>query len=1129
MPMQTIQDHHIRQAALNPVESFIVQAPAGSGKTELLTQRYLVLLAKAHKAPEEVVAITFTRKAAAEMRSRILSALLFAKEDAPDQSDYRFTTWDLANQVNKKDVQLNWQLTKNPNRLRILTIDALATFLCRQTPMRTQLGMQPNICQQPEALYQQAARQLIMHVSQDSHWQPALTQLLLHLDNQVSKLEALFSSLLAHRDQWLPHIMLGYQQNDDLLRESLEESLKRIALEKMRAASNQIPNDLKQQLTILIQHAGNYFKAEDAAHPISACSDWVGHAEPTLEAFDAWKGFANLLLTKTGEWRKTVTVRMGFATEDPYKPEMSMILSVLQVNEALKNTLADILICPPVDYSDSQWATLTTLTQLLPLLVAQLSVIFQEKGQIDFVELNLAALKALGNEEEPTDLALYLDYQIRHLLIDEFQDTSVVHMSMIEQITAGWEVNDGRTLFLVGDPMQSIYRFRNAEVGLFLRTQTQGIGHLPLTPLILTMNFRSQAGLVDWFNTAFDVIFPTTSDIATGRVPYTPAIAALNKAVHQSVYVKLLCDETDAIEASQIVEAIVALKQQKPDESIAILTRTRSQLTAIIEALHLADVAFQAIDIEPLATRAEIKDLLSLTRALLHRADRIAWLSILRAPICGCTLADLHAVATFNEKHTIWEALLQAESIEALSTDGLARIKRLRQCFIDAYCVQNNQHLSQWIQGVWMQLGGPATINNEHMLKQVARYFSLIDVVEKETQTFQIALFIEALNNLYAQPNSELSTNVHIMTIHKSKGLEFDHVFLLGLQKQTMPDREKLFRWLERPNELGTNDLLLAPIKSTRADTDAIYHYLKVVEQEKLSHEMTRLFYVAATRAKKSLHLYAHIQQNAKKPNEAKLPKKGSFLEKLWPIVQPMANACVLEKQQFSQAVILNEANNLPEKSVRLISDWSHPLLVGTDKPQKSDASIVHIPVEIRSPTASITGTMIHNILQRIADGKMILSLTTESWPWKQWQSELLSLGLLPGALSESLSNIKQAILGTLSDARGQWILSNDHLESQSEWALSYRNSKQVTHYIVDRTFVDKSNHTRWIIDYKTSLPKDADSVDDFFKKQKVLYQAQLGNYAMVISQMENYPIKLGLYFPLCQGWVEWDYSPENN
>lgn len=285
-------------------------------------------------------------------------------------------------------------------------------------------------------------------------------------------------------------------------------------------------------------------------NPIAACANF------TLEKnaiFEQWFGLAKLLLTLEGEWRKTIDVRSGFGPKDPNKTFILALLTELQNHPEFKESLNDILIAPPEKYSESQWEAITALTKLLPLLSAQLNLVFQEKGQVDFVELNAAALKALGSDEAPTDLALYLDYQIRHLLIDEFQDTSVTHLHLLEKITAGWEPNDGRTLFLVGDPMQSIYRFRNAEVGLFLRAQEQGIGNIFLEPLVLTMNFRSQANLVTWFNDAFSTVFPAVSDIATGRVPYTKSIAAKNADGNAVNFYPTLSD-SNQIEAQLLLE-----------------------------------------------------------------------------------------------------------------------------------------------------------------------------------------------------------------------------------------------------------------------------------------------------------------------------------------------------------------------------------------------------------------------------------------------------------------------------------------------------------------------------------------------------------------------------------------------
>ena len=133
--------------------------------------------------------------------------------------------------------------------------------------------------------------------------------------------------------------------------------------------------------------------------------------------------------------------------------------------EELREQLHAIRSLPEPTYTDEQWDALDAIVKLAPQAVAELQVVFAAHGQADFIEIAQGAVRALGDESDPTDLLLSLDYRIRHILVDEFQDTSHSQYELLVRLTSGWEPGDGRTLFVVGDPMQSIYRFREAEVG----------------------------------------------------------------------------------------------------------------------------------------------------------------------------------------------------------------------------------------------------------------------------------------------------------------------------------------------------------------------------------------------------------------------------------------------------------------------------------------------------------------------------------------------------------------------------------------------------------------------------------------------------------------------------------------
>src|SRR5205814_1746657 len=165
------------------------------------------------------------------------------------------------------------------------------------------------------------------------------------------------------------------------------------------------------------------------------------------------------------------------------------------------------------------------ITRILPHAVAELRVVFAAHNQCDFVEVAQGAVRALRDTEGPTELMLALDYRIRHILVDEFQDTSQAQHELLTLLTEGWQADDGRTLFVVGDPMQSIYRFRQAEVGLFLDARHAGIGTVGLEPITLSANFRSQPSIVRWVNDAFRRILPEKDDIPGGAVGYSPSVA----------------------------------------------------------------------------------------------------------------------------------------------------------------------------------------------------------------------------------------------------------------------------------------------------------------------------------------------------------------------------------------------------------------------------------------------------------------------------------------------------------------------------------------------------------------------------------------------------------------------------
>ncbi len=223
--MSKVIDSRSRARALDVTRSFIVQAPAGSGKTELLTQRYLALL-DCVDHPEEVLAITFTRKAAGEMRNRILNALEGAEGTEPE-TDHGRITWRLARRVRERDSSQGWCLMDSPGRLKIMTIDAFHAVLSRQLPILSGAGGALAVDDRPERLYREAARRTLCSAWEDDDAAAAARDLLAHMDNRFERVEDMLTSLLSRRDQWRARVTGSGSLSEAERRQWLEGSIRR--------------------------------------------------------------------------------------------------------------------------------------------------------------------------------------------------------------------------------------------------------------------------------------------------------------------------------------------------------------------------------------------------------------------------------------------------------------------------------------------------------------------------------------------------------------------------------------------------------------------------------------------------------------------------------------------------------------------------------------------------------------------------------------------------------------------------------------------------------------------------------------------------------------------------------------
>ncbi|MBF0283030.1 MAG: UvrD-helicase domain-containing protein [Magnetococcales bacterium] len=1158
-------DHLARARALDPGASFIVQAPAGSGKTGLLTQRMLCLLARVD-APEEVVALTFTRKAAGEMEERVMAALRDAarpRDDAaPPAEGYAALTRALAEAALQRDHAQGWGLLDNPGRLRILTLDGLNAALTRQAPLAAGLGGTPTLLDpfDADACLLEAARACVAAAEREDGAE-AVRRLLRHLHNDRPRLIRMLHEMLPKRDQWLRHL---FTHGRALSRPDLEAALAREVRRELRRAADYFPHPLARELPELVAFAQDQLAAQGDNRLAPLLGLEAFPPADDAEGLPQWRALGDFLLTAGNDWRKPkgLNKNTGFPPESAFadkgeklrakamKAAMGALLEPLEPHEGFRERLAAARQLPVPRYSDAQWEALQALSDTLIRAAGELHLAFARRNGVDFSELARRAFQALGGPDGPSDFALALDYRLRHLLVDEFQDTSVAQFELLEKLIAGWSggEEDGRTLFLVGDPMQSIYRFREAEVGLFTRAKDHGLGAVRLTPLELTVNFRSRPGLVAWVNRVMPDLFATPEDpeAADPRlVPFVQAVAhrpppegATGDPASAPVVIRLVGEtpggEQAAAEARRVVEEIQRLRKKYPTGKTALLVRGRGHLAGVVERLRRDEIPFQAVEIVQLGQRPVVVDLLALTRALLHPGDRLSWLAILRAPWCGLELGDLERLVGDAPHRAVGALIREEERRGRLSPDGRSRLERMAATLETVFKKKRRLPLRGWIEGTWLALGGPACLETEADLADAELFLDLLESCDDGGDVDDPILLDKRLEKLFAPPDPRAGEGVQVMTIHKAKGLEFDAVALAGVGRAPPPPRSRLMRWEELVDGPEAQRLLLAPVQATEEDPNpaSFFNYLRRRDAEEERRESCRILYVALTRAREELVLVGAL--SGRDPQEPQ-PKKGSLLALLWPTLGPLAPEPPLAGEGAAEdaAEGAGEASTTLSRPARapwrrLVADWCPPPPPSplSPPPLRAPEEEEPVPFEWAGETVRLTGVVVHRLLHRLTrEGAAQWSAARLEALRPAMVAHLRRQGVAPVELERATQRVEQALRGVLNDPRGRWLLESGHDESASEWALTGLLEGEKVRGTLDRSFV--ADGVRWIVDYKTGQHEGGD-LEAFLDNERERYRGQLERYARLLAQRETRPIRLGIYHPHHQGWREWPFPPHD-
>ncbi len=1117
---QLLQDDiDAREDALDITRSFIVQAPAGSGKTELLIQRYLRLLATVAD-PEEIIAITFTRKAAAEMQFRVLEALRRARQGEQPDAPHEQRTFSLATAALKRDADRDWNMLANPRRLKIQTLDSLNASIARSRPLSepgNASGVRVVTDAELTALHRQAAFATLDYVTTTGVLHDAVTGVLDHLDNNTPIYVEYLAHMLSTRDQWLPFTGSGdlAPKEAAALRQTLEGYLETAVTKHLELTAALLPPNVGSELTHLLDFAAaNLAAAGVTGNAILALAGLTDLPPLEPSAIDAWRGVADLLLTQKGEFRKQVDKRAGFPPEaKEQKQAMKDLLESLAGHEQLAEALHGVRQLPPLQYNDDQWSVLLALFRLLPLASIELKRLFAEHGLADHIDVAMTAGKALGTADSPGDVALLLDYQVSHVLVDEMQDTSHAQYRMLEALTGGWQPGDGRTLFCVGDPMQSIYRFRNAEVGQFLLARQRGIGSLELAPLVLRRNFRSGGGLVDWFNRVFPDILAERDDAASGAVSYSAAVTVDQLAGVGTCHTHPVFGGDKGHEATVGCRVIAAALRANPDDTAALLVRGRNQLPQLLRELRNAGIAYHAVEIDKLTDLPEIIEVLALTRAAVHPGDRVAWLGLLRAPWIGLHWTDLHTLVAGDRHATVPEMLREPDRLAALSASGRDAIERAMPILDRLSAPRRSRSLRDLVEDCWLGLGGAALLADAVAVENVYRYLDVLERHERHGSLEDVATLESLLDQERVSTSGD--ARLQVMTMHKAKGLEFDHVVLFGLGRLPGRSGRGVLSWLDIPDEHGAERKIISPVgPRSEIDRDPVHQYIERAQSAKDRHEQARLLYVACTRARKSLHLVGHTAASS---DAFKPPPRNSLLWMLWPAVED-AFAEAFE----SESIADESADDAVLQPVRrrFTEPWSPPAMTplpGTAEwpaetgPDEEEREFYWVGTEAR-----IAGTVVHRWLQVLADGRVDGNPADPGLRDRLTRRWLREIGIADDQHDGIATRVAAALDGVLGDPRGRWVLEG---AGHAELALTGIHEGRIEAVVLDRVRIDDEGR-HWIVDYKTST-HEGGNLQGFLDAEVDRYAPQLRKYAEIYSAYSGEQARCALYFPLLRQFVE--------
>ena len=814
--------------AVNDLDNDIVLgAGAGSGKTRVLVSRFIRLLSQKRADVDQIMALTFTKKAAAEMQERIRKEIIQREESADSFEQKKY--W--------------YQQKLNLNQAVISTFHSFASNILRQYPVISEVDPEFQVLEENEAfdLLDETINEVIEEGLNEEKENIMKLVRTYNLYPLADKLTSIYLEM--RKDN------LAVEKLIELTFQSLEDS----RAERERT---------KQELIQMVEGLINKFETEGATGKTVQKMEDLRAEWPTLKE----------------KLRKAVDL------------DQSIFTDVIGIKDIIKNNLSSNLNDQATEIKDmlkdSDFKSLfiieraeqiiRPLTEVISLIEEKYTTKKEANSFLDFYDLQDRLIKILKSNEA---LIENLNDQFKYIMVDEFQDNNPVQEEIIELLGQNPEIN----IFLVGDPKQSIYRFRGADVRVFNR-QKQVIKKRDGEIYKLSKNFRSRPSILRFVNFLFEQILENDPGIDYQKLTSFRGEQAedleLNLIAAKELDESLSSDELRELEAAILAERTAEIidnekylireganKRKVQPEDISYLFQALSNVELYEEALLKRNIAVNVVNGRGFYEQQAVLDIINLIKVIENNYRDFELTGLLRSPFCGLDDNEIYKVNKNKSEH-LWDYLLENELTE-LEPKKRKYLQEFIQNIEKARRLRDVKNPYDLIKELVAECNYREALKADHNYKQQWAnldkvLFQIKDLYQNRNCSLKEVLefFQKNRDNETREGQAELKSKegaVQLMSVHQAKGLEFPVVIIPDIQR-------KLIHYNNIPDILINQEKGLGIKISTDNGNQGtpLYNELKEWEIEMEMYEKIRLLYVAMTRAEDKLILSGYTKNNLK-------------------------------------------------------------------------------------------------------------------------------------------------------------------------------------------------------------------------------------------------------------------------